>query len=252
MNMLWLDKYERQARLVPGLFAVLPIPITVTALGFGRIPVISTIVSLLSLAGGPVLLADTVRRMGRKAERELWTIWGGAPTTLALRLREITANTIQRDHWRNAIQKVTGIKLESARSEAANPARSDQAIETAVSTLRELTRDNQRFYMIHVENMAYGRQRNLYGSRMVGRLIAIITLLIILGFALWPLINGKHPSFQAAYILGFILDVLILICWYLLPSSGQVRAAGDKYAYQLLQAAVTLATVTPQGPAPPP
>ena len=252
MNVLWLDKYERQARLVPGLFAVLPIPITVTALGFGRVPVISAVVSLLSLMGGPVLLADTVRRMGRKAERELWTAWGGAPTTLALRLREATANTIQREHWRNAIQKVTDIKLESARSEAANPARSDQAIETAVSTLREVTRDSRRFYMVQAENMSYGRQRNLYGSRIVGRLIAIASVLVIIGFALWPLINGQHPIFQTAYILGFILDALILICWYLLPSSGQVRAAGDKYAYQLLQAAVTLATATPQGPAPSP
>src|SRR6266852_7080577 len=88
VNVLWLDKYERQARLVPGLLALLPVAVTVTALGLRQAPVVSVVVSLFSLAGGPVLLADTVRGLGLKAQGDLWTSWGGAPTTIALRLRE--------------------------------------------------------------------------------------------------------------------------------------------------------------------
>lgn len=252
MNVLWLDKYERQARLVPGLLSLLPIAITVMALGLRQAPVVSGVVSLLSLAGGPVLLADIVRRMGLKAQRDLWLAWGGAPTTIALRLRETTPNAVQRDLWRKAVQKVTGMQLASGRSEDANPVRADQTIETAVSRIRELTRDDQRFYMVQTENRGYGYRRNLYAIRALGRVVALLGLLVILGFALWPLINGKHPDLRIAYILGFILDALIMLGWYLLPSPGQVREAGDKYAHQLLQAAVTLAAETPAGATPPP
>jgi hypothetical protein len=60
-KVLWLDKYERYARVAPGLFALLPVVITVIALGYRQVPVVSGVASMLSLAGGPVLLADTVR-----------------------------------------------------------------------------------------------------------------------------------------------------------------------------------------------
>jgi hypothetical protein len=249
MNVLWLDKYERQARLVPGLLALLPVAVTVTALGLNQAPVVSVVVSLLSLAGGPVLLADTVRSLGLKAQDELWASWGGAPTTIALRLRQATLNEVQRDIWRAAVQKVTGLRLASGRSESANRERADQTIEAAVSRVRELARDDQRFYIVQAENRAYGFRRNLYGVRALGRLVALLGLLTILGLALWPAISGSQPHAQAAYVLGFIVDALIAVGWYLLPSSVRVRQAGDKYAYQLLQAAVTLATDTTESSA---
>jgi hypothetical protein len=252
LNVLWVDKYERQARLVPGLLALLPVAITVAALGYVREPVISAVVSLLSLAGGPVVLADTVRRMGLKAQRQLWSTWGGSPTTIVLRLREANSNTIQRDRWRDAVQKITGIRLASARSEASNPAGADQAIETAVSQIREMTRGKDQFYMVQAENIAYGRQRNFYGTRIVGRLVAFLSLLVVIGFILWPLLDGKHPDLRVTYIIGLLLDSFIMLGWYFLPSSGQVREAGDRYANQLLQASVTLAAEAPHGAMQPP
>jgi hypothetical protein len=88
VNLLWLDKYERHARLVPGLLVLLPVGVTVTALGLGQAPVVSAVAGLLSLAGGPVVLADLVRSYGNKAQKNLWTQWHGSPTTLALRMRE--------------------------------------------------------------------------------------------------------------------------------------------------------------------
>jgi hypothetical protein len=242
VNVLWLDKYERQARLVPGLLALLPVAVTITALGLRHAPVVSVVVSILSLAGGPVLLADTIRGLGLKEQDHLWTTWGGAPTTIALRLREATSNEVQRDIWRKAIKEVTRIQLASARSEAVNPSQADQKIEAAVSRIREVTRYDQRFYMVQVENRGYGYRRNFYAVRNLGRLVALLGLAIILGFILWPVISGKHPDVQAAYILGSLVDAVIAAGWYVLPSTKGVRQAGDKYAHQLLHAGVTLAT----------
>lgn len=241
MSVFPLDRYEWQARLVPGLLALLPVAVTITALGLRHAPVVSVILSVLSLAGGAVLLADVVRGLGLKAQQQLWASWGGAPTTIALRLRQPTSNDVQRDIWRAAVQKVTGVRLASARSESANPDRADQAIGAAVSRIRELTRDNQRFYMVQAENRGYGYQRNFYAVRIVARVLTLVCMLVILGIVLWPVISGKHPNLQAAYVLGFAADALVALGWFLLPSSRHVQRAGDKYAHQLLEAAVTLA-----------
>ena len=240
MNVIWLDKYERPTRLGPGLLALLPVAVTVTALGFRQVPVVSGVVSFLSLAGGPVLLADIVRSLGLKAQGKLWTSWGGAPTTIALRLRHAAPNEVQRDVWRAAIQKVTGVRLATARSESSNPARADQAIEAAVACIRELTRDDSRFYLVQAENRSYGFRRNVYATRIVGRVVVFLGLLVILGFALWPTLHGRQPDLQTAYVFGFVIDALIALGWFVLPSSGWVRQIADKYAYQLLQGAVTL------------
>jgi hypothetical protein len=206
------------------------------------------VASLLSLAGGAVLLADVVRRLGFAAQRRLWADWGGAPATIALRLRQPTTNTVQRDIWRAAVEKVSGIQLASLRSESANPEKADQAINAAVSRLRELTRGD-RFYLLQAENRSYGYRRNLYGVRVVGRIVAILGLICILGFALWPLVHGHGPDLQVATVVGFIVDALIALGWWLLPASGQVREAGDKYAHQLFEAAATLADDSTASPA---
>lgn len=245
MTLFQFDRYEWQARLVPGLLALLPVAVTIAALGLRHSPIVSVIISLFSLAGGAVLLADLVRGLGLQAQERLWSSWGGAPTTIALRLREATPNSVQRDIWRAAVQKVSGIRLSSARSESINPDRADQCISAAVARIREMTRDQQRFYMVQVENRGYGYQRNFYAVRTIARIVALLGLLITLGLILWPLISGKHPDLQATYTFGLTADALITLGWFILPSSRHVRRAGDKYAQQLLEAAVTLATDIP-------
>jgi hypothetical protein len=241
MTLFSLDRYEWQARLVPGLLALLPVAVTIAALGLRHAPIVSVILSLASLAGGAVLLADVVRGLGLQAQEQLWSSWGGAPTTIALRLREPAPNSVQRDIWRAAVQKVSGIRLPSARSESINPDRADQTISAAIARIREMTRDQQRFYMVQVENRGYGYQRNFYAVRTIARIVAFLGLLVTLGFILWPLTGGKQPDLRTAYVFGLIADAAITLGWFFLPSSRHVRRAGDKYAQQLLEAAVTLA-----------
>lgn len=250
--MLWLDKYERQARLAPGLLALLPVAVTIAALGFRSAPVISIVASLVSVAGGPMLLADTVRSFGLKAQAELWASWGGSPTTVALRLRKDSANDVQRDVWRRAVEQVTGIQLASRRSEAANPATADQKIDVAVARLRELTRNEQRFMLVQAENRGYGFRRNFYAIRNIGRLIALSGVLVIAGFVLGHWASGLHSPLQLDDAFGLIVNTLIIVGWFTLPSADRVRTAGDKYAYQLLQGAVSLESDAVEASATPP
>lgn len=221
---------------------LLPVAVTVTALGFRSVPVVSIATSLASVAGGPVLLAGTIRGLGLKVQPELWTAWGGSPTMMALRLRANSANEVQRDVWRRAIEQVTGIQLASRRSESANPQGADQKIDVAIGRLRELTRDEQRFALIQAENRGYGFWRNFYAIRHLGRLAALAGTLVIAGLTLWRLESGVHPVIQVASALGLVINALVIVLWLALPSVDRVRVAGDKYAYQLLQGAVSLAS----------
>ncbi len=249
--MALLDAYERKARLTPGLLAFAPVAFVVATLGLKRFPAISIVGAVVSAAGGGYVLSVLVGHFGRKAQDKLWASWGGAPTTRVLRTRETSSNPIQRDAWRSAIEVVTGVALLSSRREAANPTAADNAIETAVGQVRYIGQDG-RFPLVGAENAQYGLERNLYGFRWCGRLIAAICMLglvAILVVATSSSVRGLSPS---ALLAGAIIDGLFLLGWLFIPSAARAQAAGNRYANQLLQAVVNLsrsggATGTTQG-----
>jgi hypothetical protein len=143
--------------------------------------------------------------------------------------------------WRGAIEKVSGVTLVSRAVETKNPHKADEAIEAAVARLRELTRGEPQFLLLQAENRSYGFQRNFYGIRWLGRLVAFLGMLVIAGFMTWGLLHNRHAGVPTADVLGLLLNGAILLAWFALPSPKRVRVAGDKYAHQLLHAAVSLA-----------
>lgn len=237
--MMWLDAYERRCRLAPGLLALLPIAVAITALGLRNAPVVSVAISLLSVISGPVLVASVVRRMGLAAQAQLWAAWGGPPTTRFLRTRETTGNSVQRDVWRQGVEGATKISLLSSRAEKGNPTRADNTIAAAVAKLRTLT-GSDAFPMIQAENRNYGFERNFYGIRTAGRMIAVACVIVLAAAIGWRIVAGLHPVVPVPYILGVGIDMLALIGWLMLPSAERTRVVAEQYAHQLLQGAVTL------------
>ncbi|WP_146059044.1 hypothetical protein [Actinomadura rubteroloni] len=208
--------------------------------GVRKQPAVSAIITALSLAGGPLLLAELVRHYGRKTQESLWASWGGSPTTQKLRLREQSQNSLQRETWRKAISALTDTSLASARSERANPARADEAIEVAVGKVRNLTRDGDKFPLVRAENRSYGFHRNLYGVRWIARIIALLSLVGCIIYIGSYGAFAKHPIFTTVNVTAVVLALACLGCWFIFPSSRRVRDAADRYAYELLQAAVIL------------
>ena len=191
--MMWLDAYERRCRLAPGLLALLPIAVAITALGLRSAPVVSVAISLLSVISGPVLIASVVRRMGLGAQDQLWAAWGGPPTTRFLRTRETAGNSVQRNVWRQGVEGATKISLLSPRAEKANPTMADNTIATAVAKLRTLT-GSDAFPMVKAENRNYGFERNFYGLRGAGRIIAVAAVIVLAAAIGWRDVNALHPS----------------------------------------------------------
>lgn len=237
--MIWLDEYERRARLAPGLLALAPVIFAVVALGLRAIPVVSVTAAVLTAAGGPILLAGFVRRRGLLVQRRLWQQWDGAPTTAALRHESNFATVAQRDRWRGAVEAATGLRLPSAAEEATDPVGAQASIEMAVGELRELARGSES-PLVAAENKNYGFQRNLLGMRAVGVAIAAVCVSILV--AAWAGHQAGHvPHVQPAGIVaGLCIDVVLLVIWIFAPSAEATREAADKYAYQLMQAAVLL------------
>src|SRR5688572_7654714 len=61
----WLDEYDREARLVPALLAVLPLAFAVIGLGFEDNPLLLSIVGALVGVGVPMVVAKQVADRGR-------------------------------------------------------------------------------------------------------------------------------------------------------------------------------------------
>ncbi|MEU4497638.1 hypothetical protein AB0F96_30445 [Streptomyces sp. NPDC023998] len=238
--MLWLDDYERRARLAPGLLVLLPINLALAVLGLSKAPVVVSVLAALSLAGGPIVLAELVRHRGRKVQEKLWTSWGGSPTIQKLRLRQEGQNTLQRETWRNAVSSVTGIGLPSVRSERANATRADEVIEVAVGQVRSLTRDETKFPLVRAENRSYGFHRNLYGIRWAGRTTALLVVLGIVAYMLWIANVDHQPSLTHVNVFALLAAMVCLVIWCILPSQERMNSAAERYAYELLQAAVVL------------
>jgi hypothetical protein len=235
--MLWLDPYERRARVAPGLLALLPLAVAVAAVGLRDAPVVATLLSVLSLAGGPVLLSAYVRQCGLDAQEALWARWGGSPTLQALRCRTAATGSLQRDQWRGAIERVTAIPLLSARAERANPEKADEAIEVAVAQLREATRDEKTFPLVSAELKNYGFERNLYGMKRTG---IVVSVLAVAAVAIVVAVRLVDHAEVGVPVLGVAVNLILLLGWVLLPSEKRTRSTAEKYSHQLLQGAVQL------------
>jgi hypothetical protein len=240
--MLWLNEYQRYARLAPGLLIVLPIALTITIFGIPEQAALSSVLTLLSLAGGPLLLAEIVSHRGRKSQVKIWKSWNGPPTTRFLRLREETDNKTRRLKWRESIQSVTDVAFLNARRERARPEEADERIDVAVSMIRDLTRDTQKFPVVWTENKSYGYHRNVYGVRWFGRVAAIVTLIVVLAVML--ITYRKAGSVQLTWqnVAALMVNTGFVLLWFYLPSKDRMKVVAERYAFQLLQAANILAS----------
>ncbi|MDQ0776317.1 hypothetical protein QF026_004783 [Streptomyces aurantiacus] len=135
---------------------------------------------------------------------------------------------------------MTSVELPSVRSERANPARADEVIEVAVGQIRSLTRDADKFPLVRAENRGYGFHRNLYGIRWHGRITASAVTLGVLAYMLWLANVAHQAALTPMNVLALLAAGFCFLMWCLLPSAARMESAAERYAYELLQAAVVL------------
>lgn len=234
--MVWLDSYERRARLIPGLAALLPISGAMTILGWRESPAVSAVIALIMIAGGPVLLVTEVRRRGRRIERQLFPQWGGSPTVQLLRADPTRADPI-RDQRRESVEAMTGKLLPTALEQARDPEGTDSRYEAAVSALRTKVGTSTVSPLVFEENKNYGLQRNLLGFRPVGLGVSSALFLALSFSAALQAATKSHWTSIAGLLLAAALCVCLFIFWMFYPTETRVQESGQIYAERLLDAA---------------
>jgi hypothetical protein len=223
------DAYERRARLAPGLLALLPVSVAVVALGIDQTPVVSAFGGIATAAGGPILIADTVRSRGRRLETSLFKKWGGKPTTMLLRLSSTTDNVCERDRRRERLAVIAEVDLPDAKQERTDPDAADEIYELMTTYVREKYKSHD---LAAAENRSYGFHRNMFAMRPVGIAISIATCLVM-ALATWI----GEPS--QTVIAGLALAAVSALVWIFWPTEARVREAADRYARQLFNTAMT-------------
>jgi hypothetical protein len=238
---LGLDEFDFHARYVPGLQALLPIPVTVLALGFNSMPFVASLASLALAVGLPRTLVQVVRSRGLALEPGLWDSWGGKPTTRMLRLSDTSVATADKDRWRAALSSAAGVALPAtAADEAADPADADARYEQVVGHARECTRGDD---LLRAENQSYNFERNVLAMAPVALLLAAVAVAAtVILVAIQVAADG--PVAPAACALG--ANMLVLAGWIMLPSEARARRMAEKYAVRLFTL-MTHRTAQPPG-----
>jgi hypothetical protein len=126
MLMKLLDTYSFRARLQPALFALLPLLITAVAWVPALYEMGGALIALGTTCGVTMLLAQLARLRGRKVEQQLFSMWGGSPSTVWLRHRDhhLDAHTKARYHACLA-QRVPGWQAPTLHDEHERPSETD-------------------------------------------------------------------------------------------------------------------------------
>lgn len=238
------DRYERKARLLPGLIVALAPAITAatavhdlltwyTAVGAGM-----GVELVLAFALGLV-----ARAAGRRVEESLWESWGGPPTTRWLRPSDTTCSDQQKTRWRAAIKQITGLTLPATMTPSRTPEDVDRLIRDATKQLRYAIRERTEARMVAVHNEDYGFARNLLGLRWWW--IGLAAMSLAVGAVL--LVTGNRAMVAPLLVSG--LSLLIGgFAARALPA--HVRQCADRYAESLLACAILCVVPPPPAPMP--
>jgi len=222
--LLLSDRYERRARLAPGLFAVAPIAVlayssaSAELLWYQGLGLAVLIESLLALLAGHL-----ARALGAAAELRLFP--DGLPTHLWLSSAGQRSEQ-QREQWRAALLSLTGLDIYAGN----NVEEERRVINDAVIQARGRLRERPEASMVQIHNEEYGFARNLFG------LIPIWFVASAIGVVG----TGLSLAYARGSWLAFGTEVVLLTACvsYAYVGKTYVRWAAERYAESLLSTLV--------------
>ena len=222
----WLDSYEIRARIAPTIIVFSPIAIL-------AILIWPDLFSSLNLVLGETALliflmyalSFLIRHYGKKIEPNLWSYWGGAPSTRFLRWQDSTFTFMFKEKVHVLLKNQFKISLLSKDMEEKNPIDRDKQIAAAFLQVKSYLYRNDPEGLWKKHNMEYGFNRNLLGSRWIWLIFSIIGTTI---FTLLWIKNGETFLFLGIMLSSIEVICSIIVGWHFLPSF--VKEAADRYA----------------------
>lgn len=235
---LGLDHYQRAAHLNPAILTVLPVFATLMLWLPKESTLLAGLISVAASVALAVLLMQFGRACGRAVQARMTDKLGGLASTRALRHGDPMIAKLSRARY-HAFLGSSGLVMPSAEEQSADPDAADEHYRAAADWLREQTRDQKKFAMLHGENRAYGFRRNLLGLRPFGLFLTGLSLIgDLAALYFWGTQN------QTREIAGIMLAGLLLvggIVWLWVITETFVEDASRSYTERLLAACDQLA-----------
>jgi hypothetical protein len=225
------DRYQRRARLLPGLLCILVLTPVATAGGLAVTDWMTTLASGLGL--GAVLgvaISHLASAAGNRCQRRLWPRWPyDSPTNTWLHPGDRSRSQQQKQQWHEAIRRLTNLDVRAA---VGDDREVDLLVEDAVSAVRTRLWKTKHADRLSVHNIDYGCARNLYGLREIWLAGAIVDCL-----GCWALFAfGRAMLAWPAIATAILAFAVVLALW--LPE--YVRRKAHCYAESFFGAMLEL------------
>lgn len=234
-----LNPYDLKARLFPGLLVILPAIVFLVLVYGPKHPLVAALSSVLATFWGPYLLASFVRTWGQRAQDRLNKEWGGQPSTIMMRHRDSRLPQQTKQRYHSLVTSKLGIVMPTPQDEQLDSEKADQAYVAAADALRPQTNDPKKFPFVFKELVAYGYNRNAYGSRWVGLLVALgaaVATMLEAGALNLQQPNLKLEVLALQQYLVLAVSLTFVLLWGFHFTGSTVEQAGYSYAKRLLEA----------------
>lgn len=230
------DEYSLNARVRPALLALLPLVVFLYLVFPQLYGVIAGAVGVFVIFGLVTALAHFCRSAGGAAEQKLFKAWGGRPTTIMLRHKDVYLDPITKGRYHRFLAKnIDGWAAPSAEDELHDSLKADQKYDSAVRWLLEYTRDQKQYPLLFKENIGYGFRRNCYGIKWLSAILALLPIAAVITDFIYDGISYTDISAPTVWV-SIFLSALMFCWWVLVVKVAWVKDAAIGYAVRLLAA----------------
>jgi hypothetical protein len=214
-----IDSYELRARYAPGFIISSPFLITLWTCAPTEFKDLSV------FAGGIIsiifwyCLAMFVRYCGKTAEDELWNEWSGNPAARLLLWCDENIHDDLKKQYHSLIQKHLSLPLSSKGDENSDATNAFNRAQQAFYRIRGILRKHDASGLWFVDLAEYGFARNLYGSRIVWRIVSISMLIVSGGFLI--------KQWNNLVFLGFLINCSMLVSAFYFGGKVMKKMAKD-------------------------
>lgn len=213
--LLLADRYERRARLLPGLFAVVPLAVLAFSVVAEEMGVLASLGVMAAVEGLMALFAGHLSRaFGRAREASIFK--EGLPTERWL-ADDSPRSSQQRELWWTQVGALTGLDIRGAEE-----VERMSVIRDAVARVRGMLRGCPDAGMLAAHNEEYGFARNLLG----------LTPVWVASASFCSLVSAVHWMRGQGSLLLLGIQLMFLIAALLYAATGEVylRYTADRYA----------------------
>ena len=226
-----LDSYSIRARLFPAILALTPAIVFVLIGASWTDPGLPEALTAVAIGVLFVGFADFARRLGKRAERQIFAATGGRPTNTTLRRTDGTLDARMKDRFRSFIAGQIEEVAPGEQTELESPGSVNDFYQRCNVWLRENTRDTEKYHVLFSENISYGFRRNLYGLRSAALTVNIATLAaaITIWAAKWEVLGVTDRQLSVVVVLAACHALFFLF----FATRGSVMDASHTYGRQL-------------------